>query len=133
VRAAVGRCIALGCLVVLVAACARSPYPVEVARGIEPRLAPAEVERIAREHGADIIVEMNCVYYDTLVEMFDDAGNSVNHQSVWVVRSRGQFANPRYPGVEYDVMSWIVDDETGEILGSSAFYGRRRKSPESLD
>jgi hypothetical protein len=119
-------------LVLAAVACAHAPYPVEVAAGISPRLTPAEVERIAQVHGAGEITGMRCVYYDTLVEMFDADGNPVNHRPVWLVGARGPFGNPRYPGVEYEEGSWIIDDATGGILGSSGFSGNRRApSPAS--
>jgi len=123
------RPLALVALVLGAVACAHGPYPVEVARGIRPRLTPAEVERIARDNGAGEIVGMRCVYYDTLIEMFDADGNPVNHQPVWLVGARGPFGNARYPGVEYEEGSWIIDDETGRILGSSGSSGSRRGPP----
>jgi hypothetical protein len=108
-----------------VVGCAHEPYPVEVTRGIRPRLTPAEVERIARHHGAGEITGMRCVYYDTLIQMMDADGNALNHQPVWLVGARGPFGNPRYPGVEYEEGSWIIDDETGNVLGSSGSSGNR--------
>lgn len=117
--------------VLLALACAHGPYPVEVARDISPRLTPAEVEQIARDHGAGEIVRMRCVYWDTLVQITDDEGNSVNHKPVWLVEARGPFGNPRYPGVVYDEGSWIIDDATGMILGRSGFPKRESASPAS--
>jgi hypothetical protein len=123
------RPLALALLALGAVTCAHGPYPVEVANGISPRLTPAEVEKIARDHGAGEITGMRCVYWDTLVEISDDEGNPVNHQPVWLVGARGPFGNPRYPGVVYDEGSWIIDDATGMILGRSGFSKSGRSSP----
>ena len=118
----------LGLLLTTAATGERAGYVVEIQPGVTPRMSPSGVAeyvlaaaRTAQAGSEPKVVRVEC---DDGVEFRSHFSHPERRSGgpVWTVRLTGRFVNHHTgglgaPSVTHSSASYVIDDETGEILG----------------
>jgi len=118
-----------------------TPYQVKVQEGVRPRMSPSGVATLGQTTARARHSLGSAVPQVVSVECTDGSEFRSNYSDpamrsggpVWIVRMRGSFVSPKDgPGGrsrEATSLSYVVDDETGEVLAVAMTNNQDRVPP----